>query len=118
MSRTIPAATRTFIERMPKAELHVHLEGSVYPDTLLDLARKHGVALPINNVSDAEQWFRFTNFAHFVEIYLSICSVLLDEEDFARIPALLDRVVVPETEAEEPVPAPEPEPDSVQLGLF
>ena len=70
---------------MPKAELHVHLEGSVYPETLLDLARKHGVDLPIRSVAEAERWFTFSNFAHFVEIYLSICSVLLDEEDYARI---------------------------------
>lgn len=85
MSRTIPAATKSFIERMPKAEIHVHLEGSVYPDTLLDLARKHGVALPISDVSDVENWFRFTNFAHFIEIYLTICNVLRDEEDYSRI---------------------------------
>lgn len=85
MPRTVSDAERRFIENMPKAELHVHLEGSVYPETMLDLARKHAVTLPIADVSEAENWFRFTDFAHFVEIYLSICSVLLDEEDYARI---------------------------------
>jgi aminodeoxyfutalosine deaminase len=85
MTRTISAHERQFIQRMPKAELHVHLEGSVYPETLLELATKHGVALPIQDVEGAREWFRFRDFPHFVEIYLSICSVLLDEDDYARI---------------------------------
>lgn len=85
MPRHLSDAERTFIQRMPKAELHVHLEGSVYPETMLDLARKHNVPMPIGDTSEAERWFRFTDFAHFIEIYLTICSVLLDEEDYARI---------------------------------
>lgn len=85
MSRELTESDLAFIRQMPKAELHVHLEGSVYPETLLDLAVKHGVALPIQSVAEAERWFQFSDFAHFVEIYLTICSVLLDEEDYARI---------------------------------
>jgi aminodeoxyfutalosine deaminase len=85
MPRIVSGVERAFIEQMPKAELHVHLEGSVYPETMLDLARKHDVRLPIGDVDAARQWFQFRDFPHFVEIYLSICSVLLDEEDYARI---------------------------------
>lgn len=85
MTRTITAKERDFIARMPKAELHVHLEGSVYPETLLDLARKHGVTLPFSDDQSAREWFQFRDFSHFVEIYLTICSVLLDEEDYFHI---------------------------------
>lgn len=85
MPRTVTDAERHFIEQMPKAELHVHLEGSVYPETLLDLGRKHGVDLPIKTMDEAREWFQFRDFAHFVEIYVAICSVLLDHEDYARI---------------------------------
>jgi adenosine deaminase len=85
MPRTVTDAERQFIEQMPKAELHVHLEGSVYPETLLDLGRKHGIDLPIKNMDEAREWFQFRDFAHFVEIYVAICSVLLDDEDYARI---------------------------------
>jgi aminodeoxyfutalosine deaminase len=83
--RELTQAERTFIERMPKAELHVHLEGSVQPETLLTLARKHAVRLPIADVAGAREWFRFRDFPHFIEIYVSICEVLLDEEDFEQV---------------------------------
>jgi adenosine deaminase len=73
---------REFIRRMPKAELHVHLEGSVYPETLLQLARKHRRTLPIESVDGARDWFKFRDFPHFVEIYIEICNCLIDEEDY------------------------------------
>ncbi|HLT21643.1 MAG TPA: adenosine deaminase [Thermomicrobiales bacterium] len=76
---------REFIRRMPKAELHVHLEGSVYPETLLELARKHGRTLPFDSVESARDWFIFRDFPHFVEIYVEICNCLRDEEDYELI---------------------------------
>ena len=76
---------QTFIEVMPKVELHVHLEGSVYPETLLQLARKHGRELPINTPEAANDWFRFRDFPHFIEIYVEICNCLLDVEDYEFI---------------------------------
>lgn len=91
MTRSVTAAERYFIEKMPKAELHIHLEGSVYPETMLDLARKHGVEVPIKDIAGAREWFQFRDFAHFVEIFISICSVLLDDEDYARITYELGR---------------------------
>lgn len=83
--RTLSDAERKFIERMPKAELHVHLEGSVYPDTLLELGEKHGQRFPFDDLEGARDWFQFRDFPHFIEIYVAICNVLLDEEDNARI---------------------------------
>lgn len=76
-----------FIAQMPKAELHVHLEGSISPTTLLHLARRHGLEdrLPSNDPARLSEWFRFTDFPHFIEIYLTISDCLRDAEDFAFI---------------------------------
>jgi adenosine deaminase len=78
-------AEREFIRRMPKAELHVHLEGSVYPEVLIELARKHGRRLPFQTVDEARDWFQFRDFPHFIEVYVEICNCLLDVEDFEFI---------------------------------
>jgi adenosine deaminase len=71
-----------FIERMPKAELHIHLEGSIRPATLLRLASRHRMELPATTVEGIREWFRFSNFAEFVEIYLACSACLRDPEDF------------------------------------
>lgn len=76
---------REFIRRMPKAELHVHLEGSVYPETLLQLAQKHGRQLPFSSPEEAQNWFKFRDFPHFVEVYIEICNCLRDEDDYEFI---------------------------------
>jgi len=74
-----------FALRMPKAELHVHLEGSIRPSTLLELARRHRVELPARDVAGLRDWFRFRDFEHFVEIYLAVSSCLRDPEDFRTL---------------------------------
>ena len=71
----------TFIRRMPKVELHVHLEGSIQPETLLLLAERNGVSLPATTVEGLRQWYRFTDFPHFVEIYLAISACICSSED-------------------------------------
>ena len=71
-----------FIERMPKAELHLHLEGSIRPATLLRLAARHRVDLPATTVAGVRRWFRFADFAEFVAIYLACLRCLRDPEDF------------------------------------
>jgi aminodeoxyfutalosine deaminase len=83
-----------FIRQMPKVELHLHLEGSIRPATLLALARRHGVELPANDVEGLARWYRFRDFPHFVEIYLAICSCLRDGADFARITRELGETAV------------------------
>lgn len=75
----------TFVRRLPKAELHVHLEGAMPPATLLALARRHRVALPADDGAGLERWFRFRDFDHFVEVYLAISGCLRDAEDFHRL---------------------------------
>ena len=51
-----------YIEAVPKAELHVHLEGSIQPATLLKLAQQNNVKLPVQTVDDLQNWFRFRRF--------------------------------------------------------
>lgn len=71
-----------FIAELPKAEIHVHLEGTIRPQTLLALARRHGVELPARDETGLAEWFRFRDFPHFVEIYLTCSRCLVDPEDF------------------------------------
>ena len=59
-----------YVATVPKAELHVHLEGSIQPATLLTLAQRNGVQLPVQTVAELQRWFTFRDFNHFVE-YLS-----------------------------------------------
>ena len=64
--RVLSAGERELIRRMPKAELHIHLEGAVRPETLLDLGRRHRVDYPFSDAAGAREWFRFRDFPHFI----------------------------------------------------
>jgi len=60
---------------MPKVELHVHLEGSIQPETLLKLATATMLRFrPIQSMG-CGAWYKFTNFAHFIEVYSLISSL-------------------------------------------
>jgi adenosine deaminase len=63
-----------FIQNMPKAEIHIHFEGSIQPATVLKLAERHGEldSLPGNSVQALEKWFTFTDFTNFIQIYVII----------------------------------------------
>ena len=74
-----------FIRLMPKVELHVHLEGSIQPETLLTMAERNGVALPINSIEELYEWYQFSDFDHFIEVYFTICSCLRTPDDFELI---------------------------------
>ncbi|HYN22639.1 MAG TPA: adenosine deaminase [Thermoanaerobaculia bacterium] len=67
---------------MPKVELHVHLEGSMRPRVLLELARRNGVNLPAQDEDGLRKWFRFRDFDHFVDVYRTCSRVLCLPEDF------------------------------------
>jgi adenosine deaminase len=72
----------TFIAGLPKAELHVHHVGSASPRIVAELAARHAGSTPVP--ADAEQlaaYFTFTDFAHFIEIYLSVVDLIRDPED-------------------------------------
>lgn len=74
-----------FITSMPKVELHVHLEGSVRPETLLKLAQRHHIALPAADLPGLRKWYTFQDFDHFLEIYMAISSCLRTAEDMELI---------------------------------
>jgi aminodeoxyfutalosine deaminase len=67
----------------PKIELHVHLEGTVRPDTLREIARRNEYALP----DDLESLNRFRDFAHFIEVWILTTNALRTEADFRQVVA-------------------------------
>src|SRR5690349_20233884 len=78
-------AIERYLEAVPKAELHVHLEGSIQPATLLTLALRNGVTLPASTVEEMREWFRFRDFRHFIEIYAAIFAGLRTAEDYELV---------------------------------
>ena len=80
---SIPAARLPDLLRaMPKAELHLHIEGSLEPELIFALAQRNGVALPYASVEALRAAYAFTDLQSFLDIYYAGASVLLKEEDF------------------------------------
>lgn len=73
------------IVEMPKVELHVHLEGSIRPATLLELARRNQVPLPADDLEGVRRFYHFTDFDHFIQVYITISRCLCSVEDFDLI---------------------------------
>jgi len=67
---------------MPKAELHIHIEGSLEPELIFALAQRNGVALPYASVDDLRRAYAFTDLQSFLDIYYAGASVLLQAQDF------------------------------------
>ncbi|MEJ5990655.1 adenosine deaminase [Ramlibacter sp. PS3R-8] len=67
---------------MPKAELHIHIEGSLEPELIFRLAQRNGVALPYASVEELRRAYAFTNLQSFLDIYYAGASVLLQAQDF------------------------------------
>lgn len=79
----IPAAQLPQLLRtMPKAELHMHIEGSLEPELIFALAQRNGVALPYDSVQALRSAYAFTDLQSFLDIYYAGASVLLHEQDF------------------------------------
>jgi adenosine deaminase len=71
-----------WLARLPKAELHLHIDGSLQPERLLQLAAKHGVALPYRSVGEVQAAYDFRDLQSFLDLYYLGASVLRDSEDF------------------------------------
>jgi adenosine deaminase len=71
-----------FILGLPKAELHLHIEGSLEPELMFDLARRNKVALPFADVAAVRAAYAFSNLQDFLDIYYQGASVLMTERDF------------------------------------
>ncbi|MBW8844269.1 MAG: adenosine deaminase [Burkholderiales bacterium] len=70
------------LARAPKAELHIHIEGSLEPELIFALAARNGVALPYDSVEALRAAYAFTDLQSFLDIYYAGASVLLHEQDF------------------------------------
>ena len=77
------AAAVALARRIPKAELHIHIEGSLEPELIFALAQRNGVALPYASVAALRAAYAFTDLQSFLDIYYAGASVLLHEADFA-----------------------------------
>ncbi len=72
----------TFIRSLPKAELHLHIEGTLEPEMLFDLARRNGLASSYGSVAELRAAYDFSDLQSFLDIYYEGASVLRTEEDF------------------------------------
>ena len=66
---------------MPKVELHVHIEGSIRPETVLKLAERNKKSLPANTVQGLRDWYDFRDFEHFVQVYVAVTKCIQSAED-------------------------------------
>src|SRR5882672_5856484 len=76
------ATMRGFIQKMPKCELHVHIEGTLEPELKFALARRNGVKLPYKSVKQLKAAYDFDDLPSFLAVYYEGMSVLLKEPDF------------------------------------
>ena len=73
---------RAIVQQMPKAELHIHIEGSLEPELIFALAERNGVQLAYGSVEQLRAAYAFTDLQSFLDIYYAGASVLLQEQDF------------------------------------
>src|SRR5262245_6763789 len=69
----------------PKIELHVHLEGTVRPETLLEIARRNDYPLPCSTADELRSLYEFRDFAHFIEVWVLTTNALRTEQDFRQV---------------------------------
>ena len=77
------------VDALPKVELHVHLEGSMPAETLFELAKRHRVDGLPGTLEELRNWYEFTDFPHFVEVYLASVRTLREEADFALLTSVV-----------------------------
>jgi len=70
------------INNIPKAELHLHIEGSLEPELMFSLAKRNNLTLPYSSVEEIRQAYDFTQLQDFLDIYYAGMSVLIEEQDF------------------------------------
>ena len=84
---------REFIEKLPKVELHCHIEGSLEPEMLFHLAQRNNVSIPFDSVEQVKQAYQFTQLQDFLDIYYQGMNVLQTEQDFYDLTmAYLERI--------------------------
>lgn len=71
-----------FINKIPKAELHLHIEGTLEPKLMFQLAKRNNIKLEYNSIEEIKDAYNFTNLQSFLDIYYNGAKVLIEEEDF------------------------------------
>ena len=81
----LETTARQELATLPKVELHVHLEGAIRPETLLELSRKNHIELPPKTLEEFREWYRFVDFPHFAEVYQALSKCIQGPEDLERV---------------------------------
>ena len=71
-----------FIKKTPKAELHVHIEGTLEPELMFKLAKRNNIKIPFENINDVKSAYNFSNLVSFLNIFYQGSNVLVKEQDF------------------------------------
>src|SRR5262245_36588370 len=87
MSHAFRQEIRDFIVEMPKAELHLHIEGTLEPELMFQLAGRNGVKLPYDSPGELRNAYKFDSLQSFLDIYYAGVCVLKTEEDFYELTA-------------------------------
>lgn len=78
----LDAEMRARIARMPKAEIHVHLEGATTAQTYFEIAQRNGAALAVDDLPQWQEYFTFKDFAHFIDVYVASTKALRSADDY------------------------------------
>ena len=76
---------KKFIQGLPKAELHLHLEGSLEPQQMFEFAQRNKIDIPFKSVDEVKQAYQFSNLQDFLDIYYLGMNVLIEEQDFYQL---------------------------------
>ena len=71
-----------FIKKTPKAELHLHIEGTLEPELMFKLAKRNNIKIPFENINDVKSAYNFSNLESFLNIFYQGSKVLVKEQDF------------------------------------
>ena len=71
-----------FIKKVPKTELHLHIEGTLEPAQMFELAKKNNISIPFKNIQEVKAAYNFSNLESFLKIYYEGAKVLIKEKDF------------------------------------
>ena len=78
----IDSKIKRFIEAAPKAEIHLHIEGTFEPELMFEIAKRNSIKLKYNNIEEVKAAYKFNNLQEFLDIYYAGANVLMYEQDF------------------------------------
>ena len=81
----ISPATEQALRKLPKAELHLHIEGTLEPELALKLAERNNISLPFADLDDLKAHYEFENLQSFLDLYYQLMSVLRTRQDFTDL---------------------------------